>query len=417
MIIMLKKMIALIVLLAGVVGVHAQDASGWRLAKVEDLLPTLETYGKVNSTLALSPDGKQLAWAAPGGLCLYDLDAEEGECQPLPETFAPGFNEYNAPRWSADSAYIAFTEDTFRTIHESDVWVYKLASGEFTDLTDDGIEGAWFSSEVEPDLDYALAWSSTSNDLYFFRSRKVADGWSADLYRTYPGNYEPEQIASFTDGFPTLSVYFPPAISPDGKTMAVLVLDQKLKDLRSGLWTINLADGKARLIANLPDLVKVGFPDWQDVEKMIPREVAWAGNDTLLVQVFNPQFATAVSWGVQVVDAAAGAVTPLVDMSGVSEPTALFQTNDDGHTLINNMVRSAFVPPQADSVIYNRYDMSSPEQQSISALPLPPDGQHIALGEAPGCAVTKVPGMPRMLQQIAANGRALLYNCLLTFEG
>lgn len=413
---MLQKMVALIVLLVGVVGVQAQDASHWRLAKVEDLLPTLESYAKVNSTLALSPDGKHLAWMVASGLCLYDLDAEEGECQPLPEKFASGFNEYNAPRWSADSAYIAFTEDTFRTIRESDVWVYKLASGEFTNLTDDGIEGAWFSKEVQPDLDYALAWSSTSSDLYFFRSHKIADGWTVELYRTYPGNYEPERIASFTDGFPTLSVYFPPAISPDGKTMAVLVLDQSLKDLRSGLWTINLADGKAQMVANLPNLVKAGFPAWQDVEKMIPREVAWAGSDTLLVQVFNSQFATAVSWGVQVVDAASGHVVPLVDMSGVSEPVALFQTGDDGHTLINNMVRSAFVPPQANSVIYNRYDISSPDEQGISALPLPLEEPPIALGEAPGCAVTKVPGMPRMLQQIAPNGRALLYNCLLTFE-
>lgn len=397
--------------------VQAQDAGSWQLADVEDLLPTLETYGEVNSTLALSPDGHKLLWAADDALCLYDLDAEEGKCDPFPENFPSSFSEYNAPRWSLDSAYIAFSEDPFRLMLESDVWVYKVASGEFTNLTDDGVERSWFGDDVDPDLDYALAWSPVGSNLYFFRSEKWSDGWTIDLYQTYPGGYDPQQISSFTYMFPTLSVYFPPAISPDGQTMAVLVLDQTLRDPASGLWKINLENGQAEQVAGVSDLAQVGFPEWQDVRGMIPREVAWADNDTLLVQLFNPQYATGVSWGIQVVDVASGGVTPLVDMSGVADAASLLQAGDDGHTLQYNMVRSAFIPPQADAVIYNHYDGSTPDQPGISMMALPPDGQPIFLGDAPGCDVTSVRGMPRMLQQVAPNGRAVLYNCLLTFEG
>lgn len=414
---MLRKMLVPLALLMSIAAVRAQAAPDWRLAGVDDLLPALSEIAPVNSSLALSPDGTRLVWAAPDALCLYQIDTQEGECQPLPETFADVFRDYNPLRWSPDGAYIAFTEDPFVTINESDVWVYKLASGAFTNLTNDGVEGSWLRSDDAPvALDYSVTWNPANGDLYFFRSEQFADGWTIDLYRTYPGDDEPEQIASYTIGFPTLSVYFPPAISPDGKTMALIVLDRKLDNLSNGVWTIDLEDGAAELVANLPSLSQNGFPDWQDLEQMIPREVAWAGSDTLLAYLFNGAYVTGVSWGTQVINLATSEVTPLVDMSAVPEAADLFKARDDGRTPQHDMARSVLIAPDGQSVIYNHYDEYTRDQSGLSALALPLEGEPVEIGEAPGCTVQTVPGTPRWFGSIAPNGRAVLYNCLLTFE-
>ncbi|MBI5668873.1 MAG: hypothetical protein HZC41_12775 [Chloroflexi bacterium] len=413
---MVRRIVFLLVLL-GAALVQAQDAPAWRLAAVEDLLPTLQGYAEVNSSLTLSPDGTQLAWGAPDGLCLYALDSQQGECTPLPESFRGGFQEYNPLRWSPDGAYIAFTEDPFRLMNESDVWVYKLASGEFTNLTDDGLEGGWLRSDDAPvALDYAVSWNPANGDLYFFRSEQLAGGWTIDLYRTYPGDDEPEQVSSFTLNFPTLSVYFPPAIASDGRMMALIVLGQKREDRKNGVWTIDLEDGAAEMVVNLPDLSGPGFPDWQDREQMIPREVAWAGNDALLVYLFNGAYVTGVSWGAQLIDLTTGQVMPLVDLSAVPEPAALFQQGDDERTPQHNMVRSVMVAPDGESVVYSHYDEYTRDQPSLSALALPPVGDPVEIGTAPGCVVQSVRGTPSWLGSIASNGRVVLHNCLLTFE-
>lgn len=410
--------LVLLVLVLSVFGVYAQEDADWRLADVQDLLPMLEDLGRVDASLSLSPDGMRLAWAARDRLCLYEPDTQTGECHPLPETFASTFRDYNPLRWSPDGADIAFTEDPFYTLTESDVWVYKLASGEFTNLTDDGVEGSWLRSDDDKPvaLDYAMTWHPTSGDLYFFRSERFDDGWTIDLYRTDPGNSEPEQISSFTFNIPTLSIYFSPAISPDGKTMALIVLGQKPDDPKNGVWTIDLEDGAAELVANLPTLTRNGFPEWQEQRGLLPRGVTWAGNNGLLVYLFNGAFAAGVSWGTQYIDLTSAAVTPLVDMSAIPEAADLFSVGDDGRTTQHDMVRSVLVAPDGEAVIYDHYDNASREEPSLSALALPPEGEPDEIGTAPGCVVQKVPGTPRWLGHIAPNGRAVLYNCLLTFE-
>lgn len=412
---MLRMVGALLALLL-VVGVVSAQAE----LQVDDLLPALEALAPVNSSLTLSPDGTRVAWGAPGGLCLYDLDAEAGDCHAFPEKFAGSFGEYNPLRWSPDSAAVAFTEDAFRLMNDSDVWVYKLASGEFTNLTDDGVEGGWLGPKIENTsfaLDYAATWNPVDGDLYYFHSQPLPDGWTLDLFRTTPGTYEAEQIGSYGVGFPTLSVYFPPQLSPDGTRLAVIVLDQKLDDLRSGVWTIDLMDGGAELVANLPNLRKAGFPEWQDKEYMLPREVAWADATTLLVNLVNSAFNTGASWGTQVIDTASGTIVPLVDMSGLAEPSKLFQAGDDGHSPMNAMPRSVLIAADGASVVFSHYDADGRDEPGLSRLPLPPSGEPARLTETPDCQVTKLRGMPRFLQVIAPNGRVLLHNCLLTIAG
>lgn len=399
-------------LLAGVVSAQVKQT--------DDLLPALEALAPVNASLTLSPDGTRAAWAAPGGLCLYDLDAEAGECHAFPDRFADSFGEYNPLRWSPDSTAIAFTEDPFRLLNESDVWVYKLASGEFTNLTDDGLEGGWLQSKTENAgfaLDYALTWNPVNGDLYYFHSEPLADGWTLDLYRTTPGSYEAEQIGSYDVGLPTLSVYFPPQISPDGTRLAVIVLGQKLDDLRNGVWMIDLKDGGAEIIANLPNLRRSGFPEWQDQQYTMPRELAWVDNHTLLVNLLNSAFNTGVSWGTQIIDLTTGTITPLVDMSGVAEQSDLFQAGDDGHSPMYAMPRSVLIAADGASVLFTHYDPYGQDQPGLSRLPLPPAGTPVLLAETPDCRVTNLRGMPRFLQRIAPNGRVLLHNCLLTVEG
>ena len=94
----------------------------------------------------LSPDGKSMAaYDASSKLCVYDLATQkERACADLkakkialrPDDIV----------WSPDSTKIAFAERAFEYLKDGDLWVMDAATGQLTDLTDDGYQGTFFRS-------------------------------------------------------------------------------------------------------------------------------------------------------------------------------------------------------------------------------------------------------------------------------
>ncbi|MBZ0288537.1 MAG: hypothetical protein K8I30_13050, partial [Anaerolineae bacterium] len=166
------------ILLLAVAFVLAQG----RLSDVIDFADVLDDYAAVDSALALAPDGARAAWAAPDGLCIYTFAEESADCTPWPEMFRPGFDRYHRLNWSPDGSRLAFTENLFVRLNDSDIWVYDLAAGTFTNRTDDGETRVLFDGPQKRQLDYAPLWADDGS-LYFFRSAGFQEGDAMALYR------------------------------------------------------------------------------------------------------------------------------------------------------------------------------------------------------------------------------------------
>ena len=145
---------------------------------------------QLNSPMALSPTGQHLiAFRDPGELCVFDLESSEDIC--------PGWDgSVGSISWSPDGSTVAFTEDFFTFLEESDIWVIKIDTGELTNLTDDGESG---TSSATPDgtpFDYWPVWSSDSSRIHFARSERRGGELTNMLMETNSTTGAVRQIAA-----------------------------------------------------------------------------------------------------------------------------------------------------------------------------------------------------------------------------
>ena len=96
--------------------------------------------------ISMSPDGRWIAAARPaigyqrGQLCVVDIETLlDRACADLSELGAGLRLEDVA--WSPDSAHLAFSERTFVTYEDGDLWVMDAATGDLTNVDDDGFAG------------------------------------------------------------------------------------------------------------------------------------------------------------------------------------------------------------------------------------------------------------------------------------
>jgi serine/threonine-protein kinase len=176
------------------------DASG----KITPLIAKPDAYGSPR----VSPDGKQLAYIAPGNsglnLWVYDL----ARATPSQLTFAG--EVINEVAWSRDSKHLAFQDG------KSIWWIRSDGAGQ-KQLLLDGKELATepvgprpFSFAPVPDKDARLVFSPAPHGL--------PDVWTLPIDLTDPEHPKPGKPAGFAND-PTI-VEVDPAFSPDGKFLA-----------------------------------------------------------------------------------------------------------------------------------------------------------------------------------------------------
>lgn len=389
--------------------------TGWSISSVTDITVLPADFPMPDSSAALSPDGTTVAWGHPAnGLCIYTLADGQGQCQAWPVEQVR-LDRYHQLTWSPDSTQIAFTENFLLFFAEPDLWVYDLPSGNFTNRTPDGVDKIRFGEDSSSQIDYAPTWG-LNGELYFFRSSDAGDSYSLELYRLPPDSDTPELVADVSNKFPTLSVYWPPALSPDGTHLAIIVLASDFDDLRNGVWIINLEDGTSAPAANARALWE-GFPDWQPVEGIMPLGVTWSGNNALVVHVNSPgEFSASVAQNYHYVDLETRRITPLVDLTVIESQADAFNIGADGHSGIYLMPRLGIVTP--DSFIYAHYDVTGESVVSLSSIPLPPTGTApTVIDDVEGCDIRSLRGDPRVLSTLTAANNALLFNCVVDFSG
>lgn len=136
----------------------------------------------------MSPDGKWYIVIKNRHFSLHDSETKEELCTTADiEDMGP--IDLSSFSWSPDGRYLAFTLDFFKMMQESDLWVVDTKTGQFLNLTDDGISHRDFSPfKITKDdkvfIDVIPFWAQDSKTVYFCRYFPPWDNsdWSGFLY-------------------------------------------------------------------------------------------------------------------------------------------------------------------------------------------------------------------------------------------
>lgn len=377
--------------------------------QVTDGVHAAELFGASVRDVTLSPNGELLAGIGDDEICIHHLETRTETCVSLPEAFRGGLAasrvEANPLSWSHDSRYIAFTENFYVQLHESDLWIFDVAEGTITNLTEDNLDGDVLSDEPVI-LDYLPVWG-IGDELYFFRS---AGGGNANnvnltLQRLALGEETPEPVADLTRLLPRFSIFYNPAVSPDGTRLAIPVQGRERDDPANGLWVIELETGDAKQIAsqtaintqnglNTDDQPFIATPTWvNDGAGIVMRIISLSSVDIPLNFVY--------------IDVNAGRVTPLIDFTDVVTRD-LYQV--DPPSDIPRVPLEGAVSVDGETFYYLERRFAG-EESGVYALSLPPTGELPTLVDAVDYEPTLYAVNPQ-----ARGNRALIGGWLYTLE-
>jgi Tol biopolymer transport system component len=201
--------------------------------------------------ISLSPDGRLLAASMPadsprgGQLCVYAVDGlAQQSCTDL-----SGLDAGLSP----DSRRLAFAEQAFNLLRDGDLWVMDAATGNLTNLTDDGARGRLPVSGRAPKfpeylVDVSPAWSVDGRSLAFSRSTWRDGAWQGneiDVVSADGGT--PERLLAVSPDKPGV-VTGKIASSPDGKGLYYAVIHAETDENADGVWVVDRATGATRRV-------------------------------------------------------------------------------------------------------------------------------------------------------------------------
>lgn len=432
---MLKKGVFIIgIMLISLTITTAQDAGfgEWTLTNVE----SARDYGETRQ-MVISPDGSRLAWSDSVNfdLCTYTFATDDTACVDYPSTDPDGNNAllrlHDRLIWSPDSSMIALTEEFFRELLESDIWIYDVDSATFTDFTNDDASGSLVRLNeygAEYVIDTYPIWHPMTNDLYFFRYTPTSDDdrpYETALYRLpyNEGNFgnQPELVLDLTDDVPSSTPIFNAEIlsfagsavfSPDGNQMAILVRTPVADN--SVIWILDLTDNSIREVATFGGWAYVGIPEWEQVQ-MSPEGIAWtADNNLVFSTVDHTTLGAPIAWNVYQLNTNDGAITPFFDFSGVVDAQSYNNDLDADSNIANYAYpRTAILSPDGDTLLYFNFNRGL-DRINLSSISLLDDGESV---------ITSIPSNEFVFTTMNATTlgytedtlRLLMYGYLFTF--
>lgn len=300
-------------------------------AKKGDDSDSTELAGRIQ-TLSLSPSGDTIIafvyyydrtqdqyWNNVLILaCVYSIDDRSVTCYPQPE--ASRSRAGNRVVWSPDSTRLIIYAN-FHEGYDSDLWLFDLADGEFTNLTDDSFDG-WLTDAPETTvfLDVAPIWDSQGQNIYFFRKHLRLP--IVELYRFATLTEELELITNISDVAPAFSLAETSfvSISPDDHHLAFILGYQTsgYEEFYDHIWKVDLETGDIQLLLDGSAFYS-GLPDWYE-EDMIVTAIEWLSDGVTLLALVSPpydrdQFPT----NFYNININTAEVQPLLDLSGIQE--------------------------------------------------------------------------------------------------
>ena len=206
--------------------------------------------------ISLSPDGALLAAydREVDSLCVYAVeDMAEVSCADL--TGLRTAVRVGDITWSPDSTRLAFGQDAFVFLRDSDLWVMDAQTGALTNLTDDGFDDSLFPNDGESDyfVDLAPAWTPDGQAITFSRTIGIDGDFSSNVIAQIPASGgEAETLATVSESRPGV-FYIPGGWSPDGATFFYNVDTADRDDPQNGIWALDAASGQTRQLAGTDD--------------------------------------------------------------------------------------------------------------------------------------------------------------------
>jgi hypothetical protein len=399
---------------------------------VQSVRPVYEIIGEKSAPMAtVSPDGTRIAWVQSSGtgkdrvgqLCLFTFENAAKKCYDISRDLFYGY-PYQL-QWQPDSSTIAFTENPIQQGYESDIWLFKVSDGSFTDLTDDGAAGGYTAlAKGSFALDYLPSWNTADGKIYFWRV--VPQGnltANVGIFRIAPTGGQPEQVYDVTTTLPQQLPMFDSeaffldgfsAVSPDGTKLAALVStfqDDVYGSSSISLWLFDLANtGAAPKQLMTPDAFQAALPAWQADQGNPARAVglAWTGDSASVVAMAISSSNATPFFVFYHVDVASGKATPVVDFSQIPTSQAYFE------------------PAPGSDIIWRYYSpwtgSLSPNNDKLLMLSnlggtaallvgkLPPDGKLPGVaGSADASSISSV-----SLSSRSKDGKVLMYGLMLT---
>jgi Bacterial SH3 domain len=252
------RVIGLGLLLAGLVGfahsTRAQEATPGPAGRQIELPD--------RRILTYSPDGTAIA--------TYTRDADQGDqlcvvevatlqdrvCGDLSGIEA-GLREEDVV-WSPDSSKLAFSEESFVTFNDGDLWVMDAQTGEVTNVADDGYSGNILlgdETDAAFSIDIVPAWWPDSAGLAFSRTpRRNGEFRGNQIAEVSLDGSAPTTLLPVTLDEPGV-VYFGMLYSGDGAHLLYTVSHVDPDNAQNGLWIAD-SDGKnpRQIIGSDPDL-------------------------------------------------------------------------------------------------------------------------------------------------------------------
>jgi Tol biopolymer transport system component len=192
-----------------------------------------------------------------GELCVYRVDTlAQQACADL-SVLEAGIRLEDVT-WSPDGSMIAFSERTFTTFQDGDLWLMDTATGTLANLDDDGFSGNL--PVVRPNPDEALITAPVSptftpdgTAVTFSRSLFVDGQRAGNEIATVPvTGGEPERLV-LVDDEQIGMVYFGIRWAPEGNVLYYSVHPADQDDARTGIWAVNADGTDAHLVAGPPD--------------------------------------------------------------------------------------------------------------------------------------------------------------------
>lgn len=318
-------LVGLMLVLAG--GLPAQDAGGLQVEAVN----ALALSSGVGARILPSPDARWVAYDSSIRLnghidrYLTISSAEPGD-EPRyfdkPEDLPRGFeadpgSPYLPFRWSPDSSRLAVVSQPLVTLADTDLWIFDVASEQFTNLTDDGYAGpltAQDGATPAPGATMELqpAWSP--------------DGASIAVEQSVIGDdgaFEPAQLVLLdsASGAATPLAAVPGSgaagattsidWSPDGAALALTLLHREPDADNDGLWLLNVERGEPTLLASLADIDTAARSVYADITLTSVGPVVWSPDGARLLLWAGDSSGTPARVWPLLVDAASGELTPV----------------------------------------------------------------------------------------------------------
>lgn len=226
--------------------VDTSAVQGW---KIKAATP-LEVDG---APCALSPDGQWLAGVGP------ERAFSIWRTSDLQQTIVPfdGPIDVDSIAWSPDSTAVAFGVEAFRLGVDGDIYVYDLADETILNLTDDGYDGGFFTTEDTESfpIDVMPAWTADSQSVVFARSTwGDVESIPTDIARI-PRAGGDVDILMTVEARPA-SIFTPMRVLADGSIIYTFAFSD-VDDPVNGIWKLD-PDGMTTLL--VPGTAADEFP-------------------------------------------------------------------------------------------------------------------------------------------------------------